>query len=374
MKVLHIINNLRREGAQVVVRNLVISSLNSDIEHVVYAREPGGSIQAELEARGVSVYVPEKYYGTLDSSRSLAFIAEVIENEGIDLIHAHMPDSACLGWLAARKKSLTMIITYHGHNILLNCNLVCRLVYFTLLWFACRYAVANIAVSTSVAASMHRWLRLPASTIDVITNGVPVPSDEKLKQRPVRKKTSTEHFNIVCVGRLVALKGHHQLIDAASVLIKQYPDMRFYFLGDGPLREVLQEQVVSLNLIDSVIFAGCVDNVSDYLENADVYVTTSETEGLPVATLEAMAWGVPVVASDIAGNRAVVSHGQSGLLYPLNDIKALAGAIKEIVDDRDAAIRRAQRARDQVNLHYSDDATAQSYNTIYHRLERGAEV
>lgn len=365
MKVLHLINNLKREGAQIVVFNLVASSDNTLIQHVVCAREPGGSLQSALEKRGVSVFVPDRYYGVFASRRSLCFIDEVIENEGIDLIHAHMADAAFLGWLAARKRALPLVITHHGQNILLKCSLLCRTIYYVFLAMAARYARINIAVSSSVADCVRRWLVLGSHRVKVITNGTPVPTDESVAKR---NDSSSEEIRIVTVGRLVGLKGQDQLISAASILVEEYRNARFIMVGDGPLRESLQQQAQSLNLSDNIVFTGSVDDVPTYLRDADVYVSTSHTEGMPIATLEAMSWEVPVVASDIPGNRSVIQQGATGLLYTPGSIESLVEKIRQVLENPGPAKERACRARQSVKEHYSAEATITAYENLYSEI------
>ena len=223
MKVLHLINNLQREGAQVVVFNLVTSTGPSFVQHIVYAREPGGPLQSALEKCGIPIYVADQYYGALATKRSLKFIDQVIEKEAVDVVHAHMTDSAILGWLAARRRELPLVTTHHGHKILPVCSLICRAVYFVCLFFAARYAQYNIAVSTSVANRVRRIPGLDKKSVRIITNGVPVPNEEHVDNRQLNELKSP---SIVSVGRLVALKGQDQLVAAAAILVNASPTAR----------------------------------------------------------------------------------------------------------------------------------------------------
>src|SRR5438067_408950 len=113
VNVLHVINNLRREGAQVVVSNLVTSAA-SRARHFVCTRAPGGALQPELEACGVRVFAPRRYHGALGSRHWLRFLDEIITSECIHLVHAHMADCALLGGLAAARRGLPLVITHHG--------------------------------------------------------------------------------------------------------------------------------------------------------------------------------------------------------------------------------------------------------------------
>jgi glycosyltransferase involved in cell wall biosynthesis len=363
--VLHLINNLKREGAQIVVANLVASA-GSRARHVVCVRHPGGPLQRTLEERGVPVFSPDSYYGARATRRSLRFIDRIIEREAIDLVHAHMADAAFLGWLAAKKRRLPLVITHHGHDILPACGggVLCRIVYAVLLGFAARYAQRNIAVAPAVADVVRHRLLLGRSRVAVIANGVPVPTPPD----GTGARVAGGGPRIVTVGRLVKLKGHEQLIAAVSTLVKRYANLRVFVVGEGPLGESLRRETDALGLSDNIVFTGSVDDVSVYLREADVYISTSYREGMPLAVLEALAWQVPVIASDIPGNCSVIEHGKTGLLYQVGDIEALAGAIRQVTEEPERAQERARRGRLLVEQCYSVGAAMRAYEHLYAKI------
>lgn len=361
LKVLHLINNLKREGAQVVMFNLVTAG-GTRARHVVCARAPGGRLQMTLAAHGVPVHVPERYHGASATRQSLRFIDRIVESESIDIIHAHMADAAFLGWLAARKRRLPLVITHHGQDILPGCggNILCRMVYAVLLRLAAGYARCNVAVAPAVAEVLRRRLALRRGRIEVIANGVPVP-----EPGPAVCARPGKGLRIVSVGRLVALKGQEQLLAAAAILARHDPDLRLVIVGEGPEREALRAKARELKLGECVSFTGAVDDVSLYLRDADVFVSASQREGLPMCVLEAMAWQVPVVASDIAGHRGVIGRDETGLLFPLGNVEALARALQRVADDPGSARERARRARQSVEEHYSIGAVVRAYDRVY---------
>ena len=315
------------------------------------------------------VFVPDGYYGMLATRRSLRFIERIIESESIDIVHAHMADAAFLGWLAARKRRLPLVITHHGPDILPDCDggFFCRSIYAILLGFAARYARCNVAVAPAVAGVLNRRLGLGRNRIEVITNGVPVP-----EQAAAADTGRSGRMHVVSVGRLVAMKGQDQLIAAAATLASQGADPRLFIVGDGPGRESLRQQADALGLGDRVVFTGVVDDVSVYLRQADVFVSASHEEGMPLCVLEAMAWHLPVIASDIAGHRSLIGHGETGLLYPLGDVHALALAIRRVIDEPGPARERARHARRLVEERFSIDASARAYDHLYAGILRNA--
>lgn len=359
---LHLINNLHREGAQVVVFNLSTLSDENEIHHAVCVREPVGALRADLESCGIRVYAPDRYYGARETRRSLRFMQGVVRQEAAEIVHAHMADAAFLGWRLAKMCRLPLVITHHGHDLLPRCGRICRVVYYALLMGAVHYADRNVAVSGEIARRVRQMLFLGDGRVDIVGNGVPVPDEDRL---PASRQVGSFPVCLITVGRLVELKGHKQLLSAVSILASEYPDLRVSIVGDGPLRGSLQQQAGLLGLGDRVSFAGSVGDVPARLGGSDIYVSTSHYEGMPMAVLEAMAWGVPVVASDVPGNRSVVEDGRTGLLYNSGNPLDLARRIREVIEQPGPAVERASRARKLVRRRYSIEASAREYFRLY---------
>jgi glycosyltransferase involved in cell wall biosynthesis len=141
------------------------------------------------------------------------------------------------------------------------------------------------------------------------------------------------------VGRLAEQKDHGTLLDAA----KRLPEVQFVIVGDGELRARLEAQAG-----DNVQFAGARDDVPELMASFDVYAQPSLFEGLCVAVLEAQAAGVPVIATPVGGMRDTVVHEETGLVVPVGDPRALAAAIKRLLDDQALAARLADEASRRV--------------------------
>jgi glycosyltransferase involved in cell wall biosynthesis len=371
MNVLHCINNLNREGAQKVVRNLVTAENKDQPNYYVCVRQPGGSLAVELREQGISVLEPPRYYGFRSIRQSFFFLKQQCVENRVQIIHAHMADAAFLGWLVARKLKLPLIISHHGQDVLLKCNPVCRLVYYVLLQLAARYAALNIAVSPAVAERLRKLLRINQQVIEVVSNGVRIPEDSQLIPRQSGIDKPRPSPVLVSVGRLVPLKGQRQLVYAVAGLRKHFPDIRLYIVGSGEMESELKRLADDEKLGDCIEFTGAVDDVTTYLASADIYVSSSEAEGMSVSVLEAMAWRLPVVASDIPGNRSVIEQGETGFLYKLNKIEDLVNTIMELVRNPALANAVASRARSMVVQQYSALGAEQKHVEIYRRtLER----
>ena len=172
------------------------------------------------------------------------------------------------------------------------------------------------------------------------------------------------------VGRLTRQKGYADLIEAAALLVARAPDVRFLIVGDGELRPELEARAEALGLAGRIVFAGARPDVERVLRAMDVFAISSLWEGLPTVVMEAMAAGVPVVATDIPGNNDLVSHGGTGWLVPVGDPRAMADRLSLALTDpaRGAVIARA---RAEVEQRYSMRAVAGRYLELYEGFAAG---
>ncbi len=363
MNVLHFINNLNREGAQVMVSNLVTAASNGQVNYFVCVRQPGGALVSSLREQGICVVEPPQYYGFKSVLKSVKFLKRVCRENDIQLIHAHMADATFLGWLVARHLQLPLVISHHGDDILLNCHIVCRSIYYILLNFSVRYASMNIAVSNSVAKRIRELLFIGGEKVQIISNGVHIPTISQVEKR--RGALCKQSLTLVTVGRLVPLKGHSQLIHAVSKLVSHFPQISLYIVGGGEMDKELKQLAKDEKVEQHIKFTGAVDDVSVYLAKADLFVSSSRAEGMPVSILEAMAWQLPVVASNIPGNVSVVKHSKTGFLYELNNVQDLVDCIVSVMGNVELARSVAIRARVMVEKKYSAEVCERQHQALY---------
>jgi len=160
------------------------------------------------------------------------------------------------------------------------------------------------------------------------------------------------HYQAVYAGRLAHVKGVDVLLRAWATIVAKRT-ARLIILGDGPDAEALQALAKTLGISQHVEFVGDCDNVAAYLGTADIYVQPSRDEGLPNAVLEAMAAGLPVVASDVGGNRDLVEDGVTGILVRSESIDELAGAISRMLEETSQRSVMGEQARQKILAEYS---------------------
>ena len=205
-----------------------------------------------------------------------------------------------------------------------------------------------------------KWMQLIAKTVFRFADGVVLQTDRARAFFPkaVRKKsvilsnplnpqfiereTAKERENlIVAAGRLDANKNHAMLIHAFAKIADEYPAVKLVIYGEGELRTQLESLVAEKGLSDRITLPGTVEDIAAHIGKARIFTLTSNTEGMPNSVMEAMALGVPVIATDCpcGGPAALIENGVNGLLVPVGDAFALADAFRRIFEDREFELK-----------------------------------
>ena len=205
-----------------------------------------------------------------------------------------------------------------------------------------------VIVPSNYVKDLVRGWGIPKDRIVVVYNAIRQPdvlSADKGKARAILGFLEDERV-LITAGRLIPLKRIDQLIK----IMPQLGDAKLIVVGDGPERNPLEKLVASLNLRNRVLLTGQVsqEEVPLYLRASDVFVLNSETEGLSHVLLEAMAVGIPIIATDTGGNPEVIEDGVNGLLVPIGDQEKLKEAILRVLQDRELAGEFVKRSKEKV--------------------------
>jgi glycosyltransferase involved in cell wall biosynthesis len=226
----------------------------------------------------------------------------------------------------------------------------------------CHEADAVVSISSAITEELHRDGYDPAR-IHEIPNGVPMPD-------PVWQPRSDWRSSPVAVfvGRLAPEKGLATLVQAWPLVLQEHPHARLVLVGEGPERSALGAQVARLNLERSITLPGASNDPNARLRQADLFVLPSREEGMSIALLEAMALGIPVVATSIPGNRRLIDDWQHGRLVPPDDPAALARAIREQWSGFEHAVTMGTTARLRVEREFSIAAVARTHLNLFRQL------
>jgi glycosyltransferase involved in cell wall biosynthesis len=167
------------------------------------------------------------------------------------------------------------------------------------------------------------------------------------------------------VARLDPIKNHSLLLHAMQVVLKNKPRARLVLVGDGPLREQLEREAAGLGIEDAVFFLGERNDIAAILRDIDIFVLSSLSEGMSLTLVEAMAARTPIVATDVGGNPALITSGESGLLVPSADPAALASAILKILGDPNLAKSLAGAARHRFEEDFNLETMIERYMELY---------
>lgn len=221
------------------------------------------------------------------------------------------------------------------------------------------YACAHgVIANCTAAAERLADERVPRDRVHVIPNGIDLAQYRpRSEARPIRR--------IVMVANLRPEKAHEVLFAAAQVVLRRVPDLELVVAGDGPRRAELEALASSLGIGRHVRFLGHCDDVSRLLADCDAFVLTSRSEASPNAVLEAMASGLPVVASRVGGIRELIEHQRTGVLVPPDDPRALAFALLNLIQWEGHAHTLGAAARRTVETRYSFDRMVGAFERLY---------
>jgi len=226
----------------------------------------------------------------------------------------------------------------------------------------CQDASTFIAPSDAIATEL-REAGFAAERIARIDNGVAIPPLRAPAARDASRAALGEANHdlrlepnaplAVYTGRLHPDKGLLDLVNAWRPIAERWPAARLWLVGEGPQREDLFRRISDIDLKYRICLPGAFDDTEDVLQAADMFILPSYSEGMSLSLLEAMGAGIPVVASDITGNRALVTHEESGLLVPPRDVRGLSLAMTQLLEQPALRMSLGSRARQEVQEKYS---------------------
>jgi glycosyltransferase involved in cell wall biosynthesis len=345
-------------GAEMVVAQLATALQTAGAHCVVFLpANHEGWLGRQLNGTGVAI---EYFHVDRPLSRTCArTLLQAFRRHRINVAHSHEFSMAVYGGWTCWRLGVQHVITMHGVRYYAG-RLQRRL--------AMRAAVAasarTVAVSAPLAQHMRRDLLLPSDCVLTIPNGVRCVEPGRVTLREELRLGSADRL-LVAVGNLYPVKGHVHLIDALARLATQHPTLHVAIGGRGQLEESLKARAHEHGIADRVHLLGLRSDVAALLAAADLFVLPSLSEGLPLALLEAMFAGCPIVASDVGEVRLALDRGEAGVLVAPGDAAALAAAIDRLVRDPHEARRLGNRAAAHARAEYDLSTMIERYVALY---------
>jgi glycosyltransferase involved in cell wall biosynthesis len=296
----------------------------------------------------------------------LVRLRALIRAHDVRLIHAHLLASSVYGSLVARITGLPVVCTFHGmpdfpeHGRLLSAKLRIIQRRRNRIVFVSRTLRDTVLARHAIAESLCR----------VIHNGIALREPAVEGTERAELGAAEGAFLALAVGNLRPTKDYATLLRAAALVRDAGVPLRLAILGEGegPLRDTLEAERTRLGLDDVVLFAGFRPDAARFLAEADVYVSSSTTEGFSLSTVEALWLTRPVVATRSGGPEEIVRDGETGRLVPVGDPEALSRALIEVWEYRARARSRAEHGRGDVLARFSQETMIARYEALYDEL------
>ncbi len=295
-------------------------------------------------------------------------LRRLIVDRGIDIIHSHDYKTDLLTWLLAKRTRRVALSTAHGWAGLTPRE---RRIYYP----ANKRLLARfprvIAVSSRIRDELLRHGADPAR-VSVVLNGIDPTRYRRDGARIAAARSALglgpSDVAAVTVGRLEAVKRFDLLIQAFAVVHRARRDSRLFIAGDGSERQALEAERDKHDLGEHCVFLGHTADPTELYHAADLFVQSADSEGTPNAVLEAMAFEVPVVATDAGGTREVLRDGVDGIIVPTGRVDTLIAAVQQVVECPTEARMRARSARERVETDLAFETRMRRVEAIYEEL------
>ena len=296
-------------------------------------------------------------------------LVKLLKERKVDILHIHLPYTAILGRLSAQLAGVLAVV-YTEHNVLEMYRPLTR--FFNRLTYP--LDTVTITVSDEVQRSALRWKMLGPRKVRTIPGGVDLQEIESrlrdLNKHRVKASIDIpqDHLVVGNVAHIRPEKGHVHLIEAAAKVLEQYPKTTFVIVGrekvDGALQE-LKTKAAALGIQHRMVFTGFQKDVVAILSTFDVFVLSSLHEGLPIALLEAMAVGVPPVATAVGGIPEVIEDGENGFLVEPKNPTAMSQKIGVLLENPELRGIMSRKARSRVHEKFNIQRMVEGVEDVY---------
>jgi glycosyltransferase involved in cell wall biosynthesis len=357
VNVVHVVQNLDTGGLEKLLVEMLRHTAPAAVQSRVLCIGQAGQLAADVLDLGVPLIALRQPPGR--NLRLPLQLAHWFRRFNADVIHTHGPYAhlygALGGWLSGRP----VINTRHGY-----------------LWpWTRRRHLQNrvagllsskiVAVSRNLAGHLHDVEKVGEKKLRLIYNGIDAAKFDTAIQprRPHAPRAAM-------VSRLSPEKDFATLFRAVAIVGRQIPAFQMWIIGDGPLREDLRSLSEQLGVRDAVQFLGNRNDVAELLAEVNLFVLSSKTEGLSIALLEAMAGGLPVVATAVGGNPEVVVEGVTGFVVPPASPEPMAERMLWLLTHPDPAASMGEAGRKRIDMHFNICRTVNQYERLYLEMAR----
>ena len=345
-----------------------IEFLKAEFDFSVVCKDDGPFTQ-KLREISVPVQTVNSLQREISVSKDLASLWELLtffRKMNFDAIHTHSSKTGFIGRIAAKLTGCRAIIhTVHGFSFPAAKSRKAWCFYFLMEWIAKFCTHKLIVMNEADREFAINKLGYKDNKVEFLANGVDLMVFSTAHKEKISEQSK---LKVVMVGRLWEQKDPKTLLDAAISILKKDRRFQFDFIGDGEYLENLQSQVNQQGLTDSIRFLGWQSDVPNLLPTYHLFVLPSKWEGMPLAILEAFACGLPVIATNIPGNRDLVADGTDGFLFEIGDATALEECLLRYRADAELLHCHGQSAREKVETKYDIKTRHTAISKIYRSM------
>ncbi len=379
IRMLHIITRMIRGGAD---ENTLatVKGLDKRRYHVDLVVGEGSELDLLDGLDNVTVHVMPQLVrdpNPIQDIKALFKLARLIRTNRYQVVHTHTAKGGFLGRIASAMAGTQIIIhTVHGVTFHEHLSPLRRAFYVMLERIAARFTHQFVAVGEDVMNIYVKSGIGEAAAYETIYSGMPLDDYFEAGRMPTEEREALraelelepQHQAVTMVARLEARKGHTYLFESVLRVREHHPELRVLLVGDGVLRETLEQQVRDLGLSDVVRFLGHRNDVPRLLAASDISVLTSLWEGLPRVLVQAAATGKPIVTFDVEGAWEVVRDGRNGFIVQSRDVDSFSQRLETLLADRDNARRLGQAGREQIGSQWTIETMLDRLDRLYQRL------
>lgn len=358
-KVLHVLNSLGVGGLEQMVLQLV-QRLDPHLFQPSISYIHHGPLLDEFQAVCPVFHTPKHFRW---DAGILWKLLRLIEREEIDIVHTHIN---LWGHLAGVMAGRVTIYTFHLHAAPLRFgedglqHLITRLLI--------PMTDALTCVSKAIKENVLTTYRISPQRARVLYNGIPLP---ERASKGKEQKADGHPLQLAVIGRLVPAKGHRYLFEAFGEIVSRYPEALLHVVGVGPLEAELKGLADRLGISGHVLFHGVRRDIPRFLETIDLLVVPSLLEPFGIVCLEAMAAGVPVVASKVEGIQEIIEDGKTGILVPPGNAPFLARTILRLLEDPHLRAEIRYNGLKVVEERFEIGRIVSEYQTLYLECLKG---
>ncbi|MBU3110759.1 glycosyltransferase family 4 protein [Clostridium lacusfryxellense] len=340
--------------------------LNFHIPYLKWFKEQGYEVHVASNGEEKIPFVDVKHNILFERSpysikniNAYITLKKVIEQNDFNIIHCNTPIGGVLTRLAARKvrsMGTKVIYTAHGFHFYKGASLINWTVYYLIEKWLAKYTDCLITINEEdyIRCTNNKF---KAKSIKIV-NGIGIDLNKfqnqtLVKKTELRKKYGyrEDDFILIYVAELSYRKHQDLIIDAVNLLSRKIPNIKLLIVGSGKLSQQYVKQVNKLNLQENVHFLGYRKDIECLMNMSDIAVSSSRQEGLPVNVMEAMATGLPIVVTDVRGNRDLVHNGENGYVVDIEDVEMFSSSLESLYRSEDLRKEFGEKSLELIKIY-----------------------